>query len=82
MTPDPSAPITPPAAVAPPSGLSSIQQALLSLAAPFLLSIWNSIVYPELQKLEGKISSPDLKLVAETVEVALNNIVQAEVPKI
>lgn len=46
------------------------------------LEVWNAVVYPELQKLEGQISSADLKQVVDTIEKALNSIAQAELPKL
>jgi hypothetical protein len=53
-----------------------------ALLIPVILEVWNSVVYPELQKLETKIGSEDLKLVAQTFTDALNKIVQIEAPKI
>lgn len=66
----------------PPSTAATIEAALLAMAAPFLLGIWNTIIRPKLEALEDKIGSPDLKLVVQEIEKALDAIAQAEIPKL
>lgn len=55
---------------------------LLPLLVPVLSEVWTAVIMPELQKLEGQISSADLKLIAQTFTDALNKIAQAEIPKL
>lgn len=49
---------------------------------PLLLKVWETEIYPELQKLESEIGSDDLKLVAQKFIDAVNAIVETEIPKI
>lgn len=61
---------------------SAIEQALLPVLLPLVKNIWVSVIHPEIQKLEGTISSADLKAVAMAVDAALEPLIEAELAKL
>lgn len=62
--------------------VEALLKSVRPLLAPLLMELWTQVVYPELQKLEDQIGSPDLKLVVDTFEKALDTLAKAEIPKI
>lgn len=58
----------------------------LSVFAPFVqpiaLEIYNAVILPELQKLDGQVGSAELKIVADAMLAAIEAIVPAELAKI
>lgn len=57
---------------------SSLKPALGLIA----LEVYNQFILPELQKLDGQVSSPDLKIVADALLAAIEDIAKVEVPKL
>ncbi len=49
---------------------------------PILLSLEQNQVQPELKKLIDSVSSPDLKLLLQSLDGALDSFVQAEIKKL
>jgi hypothetical protein len=61
---------------------SALLQSLLPILQPIALEIYNALLLPELQKLDGQVGSPELKIVADALLAACQNIVPAEIQKI
>lgn len=57
-------------------------EGLLKAAAPMLQIFVDQVVIPELQTLEDKIGSEDLKMVCDTLLAAVKKIADAELQKI
>ena len=49
---------------------------------PIALEIYNQVLLPELQKLDGQVAAADLKIVADALLAAVQAIVPAEIAKI
>lgn len=49
---------------------------------PIALEIYNVVILPELQKLDGQVGSPELKIVADALLAAIQAIIPAEIQKI
>jgi len=62
--------------------MSSITLASLQpLLAPLASEVYSMVVYPELQKLAASANSPDLKVAADALLVAIDTIAKAEIAK-
>lgn len=55
-------------------------EALIPLLEPVALQEFDSVVLPELAKLEQGIGSPDLKILADAFMAALKSIGDKEIP--
>lgn len=51
------------------------------LLAPIAMEIYTQLLLPELVKLDGQISSPDLKVVGDALLAAIEAIAGKEIPK-
>jgi hypothetical protein len=61
--------------------LANLEPAVLALLQPILLEVYNQVLLPELQKLDGQVGSPELKIVADAMLAAIQAIVPAEIAK-
>lgn len=52
------------------------------LLQPIALEVYNQVLLPELQKLDGQVGSAELKIVADALLAAIKDIVPAEIAKI
>lgn len=55
---------------------------IAALLKPLALELFQKVILPELQKLDGQVGSPELKIVADAMLAAIEAIVPAEVAKI
>lgn len=55
---------------------------LKPLLGPLVMEMYNLVLLPELQKLDGQIKSEDLKIVADAMLAAVQALAAKELPKI
>lgn len=61
--------------------LSALEQALLPIVSPLLLSLWTGTILPALQA-KLKSGSPEIQLVETELVTMLQNLIPAELAKL
>lgn len=62
--------------------LTSIEKAVMPVAAPLVLNLWNSSVLPFLQAEAAKAGSDELKILTNAGVAFLDQVVKAELAKL
>lgn len=62
--------------------LATLLAALKPYEAQIAKQLWENVIHPELQKLEAQIGNQTLAMVAQSVDAALNLLIEAEIKKL